>query len=204
MDQKLLALCGMVSPVLFVFTAILGGALRPGYSHISDTVSELFSPGSPNKRLLDTLHTTSAVLTTLFGLEVLRFVRHSPRVDSIGLVGAGMIIAAGLVNVATATVFPQDAWGSPQTFAGQMHKILAGVLALLSILSTLLLGVWLNRAGIFPGFGTYSFFTVAVLVVSGGFAVTKLGTPIMGLTERITIFAGFPWTFLLALNLFMR
>jgi len=194
----------MVSPVLFVFTTILGGALRPGYSHISDTVSELFSPGSPNKRLLDSLHTTSAILTTLFGLGVFRFVRGSPHSEAMGLIGAGMIIASGLVNVATATIFPQDAWGSPQTFAGQMHKILAGVLAFLSILSTLLIGIWLNRAGIFPGFGTYSLITVAILVVSGGFAVTKLGTPIMGLTERVTIFAGLPWTFLLAWNLFMR
>ena len=204
MNQKLLALCGMVSPVLFVFTIILGGALRPGYSHISHTVSELFSPGSPNKRLLDALHTTCAVLTTVFGLGVLQFVRQSPHGDRIGLVGAGLIIATGLVNVATATVFPQDAWGAPPTSAGQMHKILAGVLAFLSILSTLLMGIWVNRAGLFPGFGTYSFVTVAVLVLSGGFAVTKMGTPIMGLTERITIFAGLPWTFLVAWNIFMH
>jgi hypothetical protein len=133
---------------------------------------------------------------------VLQFVRQSGRGDRVGLVGAGLIVATGLVNVATATVFPQDAWGAAPTSAGQIHKILAGILALLSILSTLLMGYWLNSAGIFPGFGSYSFITIGVLVVSGGFAVTKLGTPIMGLTERITIFAGLPWTFLLALNIF--
>ena len=204
MNQKIFLLCGIISPLLFVFLTILGGALRPGYSHISDTVSELFSPGAPNKPLLDTLHTTTAVLTTLFGVGVLQLVRESQLSEPIGLIGAGMIIAIGVVNVATATVFPQDAWGSPPTFPGEMHKILAGVLALLSILSTLLIGIWLTRSDLFPDFGTYSFITVGIIVISGGFAVAKLGSPIMGITERITILAGLQWTFILALKMLSK
>ena len=204
MNQEILSLCGMISPVLFVIVTILGGALRPGYSHISDTVSELFSPGAPNKLLLDTLHTATAVLTTLFGVGVLQLVRESQHSEAAGLIGAGLIIAMGLVNVATATVFPQDAWGSPPTFPGQMHKILAGVLALLSILSTLLIGIWLNRTELFPGFGTYSFVTVGVMILSGGFAVAKLGSEIMGLTERLTILVGLQWTFILALKMLSK
>jgi hypothetical protein len=202
MIQKILSLCGVISPALFVFMTILGGALRPGYSHISDTISELFSPGSPNKTVLDVLHTTTALLTILFGIGVLIFVQGSIQSEPIGMIGAGIIITIGVVNVATATIFPQDAWGSPPTFQGEMHKILAGVLAILSILSTLLMGIWLNRADLFPGFGTYSFITVGVLVLSGGFAVAKMGSPIMGLTERITILAGLQWTVILALKIF--
>jgi hypothetical membrane protein len=57
MNRRLLALCGIIAPLFFVFIVILGGTMRPGYSHLSDTISELFSPGSPNKTLLDTLHT---------------------------------------------------------------------------------------------------------------------------------------------------
>jgi hypothetical protein len=110
----------------------------------------------------------------------------------------------GLVNVATATAFPQDAWGSEPTFPGEMHKILAGVLALLSIVSTLLLGIWLHGAELFPGFGTYTFVTVGIIVLTGGFAVTQLGSPIMGLTERITILAGLQWTFALAFRMLTR
>lgn len=202
MTQKILSLCGLISPALFVFMTILGGALRPGYSHISDTVSELFSPGSPNKTLLDVLHTTTAILTILFGVGVLLFVRESGHTEPIGLIGAGMIITMGVVNVATAAIYPQDAWGSPSTFQGEMHKILAGVLAILSILSTLLIGIWLYRVDLFPGFGIYSFITVGVLIISGGFALIKMGSSIMGLTERITILAGLQWTVTLALKVF--
>ncbi|MCK5646738.1 MAG: DUF998 domain-containing protein [Anaerolineales bacterium] len=202
MTLRILSLCGMLSPVIYVFMTILGGALRPGYSHISDTVSELFSPGSPNKRLLDSLSTSTAVLNILFGVGVLRFVRGSEHSEMVGWIGAGLIIVGGVVNIATATVFPQDAWGSPSTFPGQMHKILVGILALLSILSTLLLGIWLNGADIFPGFGTYSFVTVAIIILSGGFAAMKLGSPIMGLTERITVVVVLQWTFILGLRIF--
>ena len=81
-------MCGVIAPVLFVFMTILGGAIRPGYSHISDKVSELFSPGSPNKILLDTLHTIFALLLTLFGIGVLQFVRGSDKSKPIGIVGA--------------------------------------------------------------------------------------------------------------------
>jgi hypothetical protein len=202
MDQKLLYLCGMVSPALFILLTILGGALRPGYSHVSDTISELFSPGSPNKLPLDILHTTTAVLTTFFGVGVLNFIRLSEDSSLAGIVGAGMIIMIGLVNISTATLFPQDAWNTTPTFQGEMHKILAGVLALLSILSTFLIGVWFQRSELFPYFGIYSFVTVLVILLSGGFAVMKLGSPIMGLTERITILAGLQWTFALAFKLF--
>ena len=202
MNQRILYLCGVFSSVLFISTIILGGALRPGFSHISDTISELFSPGSPNKPLLDALHTVSAILGTMFGLGVLLFVRGSGHSGTVGIIGAVLIIATGLVNIATATIFPQDAWGSPATFPGEMHKVLAGVLALLSMSSTLLLGIWLKRAGIFPGFGTYSFITFAIVLLTGGFAITKLGTPIMGLTERITIAAGMQWTIALSLTMY--
>lgn len=77
MNRRFLSMCGVIAPALFVFAIILGGAIRPGYSHISDTVNGLFSPGSPNKFLLDTLHTIYALLLALFGVGLLQLVRRS-------------------------------------------------------------------------------------------------------------------------------
>ena len=90
MTQRLLSLCGVMAPLPFAFTAIIGGAFRPGYSHVSDTVNELFSPGLPNKLLLDTLHTTYAVLLTLFGVGLLRFVWRSKQPTLVGTVEASL------------------------------------------------------------------------------------------------------------------
>lgn len=204
MNRRILFLCGVIAPVLFVFMAILGGAIRPGYSHISDTVSELFSPGAPNKRLLDPIHTTFALLLVLFGFGMLQSVRESGQSTRGGIAGAALFMAMGLLSVATATIFPQDAWGSPPTFRGQMHQNVSGVVGLLSMLSMVLIGIWFNRAKLFPGFRTYSFVTVGVSLLSAGWFAASLGGPIMGLTERITILAGFQWTFVLALWMFSR
>jgi hypothetical protein len=189
----------MIAPLLFVFMTILGGALRPGYSHTSETVSELFSPGSPNKLLLDTLYTIFAVLLILFGIGILQFVNGSKQPMRAGRLGAGLFIAMGSVSVATATIFPQDPWGSPSTFQGEMHIKLSGVVGLLSVLSMLSLGIWFIRAAIFPGFGIYSFITIGLVILSTGFFMANVGSPIMGVTERITILIGFQWTFFLAL-----
>jgi hypothetical membrane protein len=204
MKRRILFLCGVIAPVLFVLMAILGGAIRPGYSHISDTVSELFSPGAPNKLLLDPLHTIFALLLVLFGFGMLQFVRGSGQSTRGGIAGAVLFMAAGLVSVATATIFPQDAWGSPPTFRGQMHQNLSGIVGLLSMLSMVLIGIWFNRTKLFLGFQTYSFVTVGASLLSAAWFAANLGSPIMGLTERVTILVGFQWTFVLALWMFSR
>lgn len=204
MNLRLLSLCGVIAPVLFVALTILGAAIRPGYSHMSDTVSELFSPGSPNKPLLDTLHTTFALLLTLFGIGVLQFVRRSGQSTLTGIIGASLYLTAGVLSIATATIFPQDPWGSPPTFAGQMHINLTGMVGLLSMLSILLLGLWFTRTKLFPGFGVYSLITVGIVILSVVFFMAMVGSPIMGLAERITILVGFVWTFILARWMFSR
>lgn len=132
----------MVAPVWFVFMTILGGAIRPGYSHFSDTVSELFALGSPNKAFLDVLHTIFAVLLSLFGIGLVRFFQETKHFKRIGLVGASLFTLMGCVSVTTATIFPQDPWGTTATFAGEMHKNLSGVIGLLSGIAMLLIGIW--------------------------------------------------------------
>lgn len=48
---QILAICGMVSPVLYTVMWILGGFLRTDYSHIRDDISSLFAVGAPRRRL---------------------------------------------------------------------------------------------------------------------------------------------------------
>ena len=196
--QRFLSFCGVIAPLVFVFTAILGGALRPGYSHLSNTVSELFSPGSPNKLLLDFLHTLFALLLTSFGIGLLKFFQVQEEFKRLGITGAVLFTAAGGLSVTTATIFPQDPWGTPPTFPGQMHIYVSGVLSILTMGAMVLIGIWFNKAGVYPGFGTYSFITVGATLLSAAYFTSKFGSPEMGLAERITILVGFQWTFTLA------
>ncbi len=204
MNRRFLYICGMMAPLWFVFMTLLGGAIRPGYNHITDTVSELFAPGSPNKPFLDILHTIFAVLLILFGIGLLIFFQKTVRLKRIGRVGAVLFILMGCVSVMTATVFPQDPWGTTATFAGEMHKSLSGVIGLLSIFSILLIGIWFVQTKTSLGFGIYSFITIGLVVIAASFFATSIGGQYMGLAERISALVGFQWTFSLAYWLFSR
>ena len=111
MNRKIFFVCGMLIPVMYIFLYILGGALRPGYNHMSDSVSELLSPGAPNRSLLTIIDIAYGLLHILFGIGVLQFIRESEHSALIGSIGAWMIIGAGVAIFGTA-IFPQDAlWG---------------------------------------------------------------------------------------------
>ena len=203
MNLKFLFVCGILIPIIYVFMYILGGALRPGYSHISDSVSELLSPGAPNRLLLSIIDIIYALLHILFGIGVLQFIRESEHNALIDIIGAWMIIAAGVAIVGTA-IFPQDATGTPATIPGKVHKILVfGALIPFSILSALLIGIWSKRADIFPEFATYSFISVGAIVVMGGVGGATVETRFAGLVERIAAITIHQWLFILALKLFL-
>jgi len=75
--RKLFFLCGMLSPIVYLFMTILGAVMWPDYSHIYHSVSELLERGAPNKILLDILLSTFSMLGLLFGIGVLQLVRQS-------------------------------------------------------------------------------------------------------------------------------
>lgn len=197
--RRIFYLLGLFAPILFVFTAILGGALRPGYSHVTETISELFSPGSPNRLFLSGLYALFGVCLALFGYGLVLFVQHIGKFKRMGTVAAFAFILVGLLSISTATVFPQDARGSTPTFFGEMHNNIHGVISLLSILYIVLFGIWFHRTGIAPFFRAYSFATVAAVVLSAGWLMASFEGPLMGISERVTALIGFQWTFLLAI-----
>jgi hypothetical protein len=198
MNRRVVYLLGLLAPFLFIFTVILGGALRPGYSHVTDTMSELFSPGSPNRLLLSVLYTFFAAMLSAFGFGMLRFVQEIGEFRTIGIVAALAFVAVGVVNILTATIFPQDAWGSIPTIFGRLHIALHGVISLLSFLYMVLFGVWFHRTGLARYFMPYSLATVIAAVIAAGWFMINYGDPLMGIWERVAALVGFQWTIVLA------
>ena len=121
MNQKILYLCGMLVPLVYFFMYVLGGMLRPGYSHLTESVSELLSPGSPNKSVLDIINIIFAMFYTVFGIGVFLFVLSSEHNTLLGRIGAGLIIVVGLASIGSA-IFPQDASGTPATAGLRRHS----------------------------------------------------------------------------------
>jgi hypothetical protein len=106
----------MLIPFTYILMYVLGGALRPGYNHIVDSVSELLSPGAPNRVLITGIDLIYGLLHILFGIGVLQFFQNSENKSLIGSIGIWMIVGAGIAIIGTA-IFPQDDSGknSPDT-----------------------------------------------------------------------------------------
>jgi hypothetical protein len=201
--QDALLACGLLIPVSYILLYLVGGAPRPGYSHVSDSVSELLTAGAPNKPLLLAIQLVYAGLHILFGIGVLGVVGESTGNQLVGDAGAWMIILLGAATLGTA-IFPQDAEGAPPTTPGRIHVILVfGGLVPLSILSTGLIGYWSGGAGLPSWFDVYSYVTVGAIVVMGAVGGAAAGTQYAGLSERVAALTTHQWLFVLALVLLL-
>jgi hypothetical membrane protein len=78
MSRKYLLACGMLAALIYVGAVILGGLLRPGYSHVAHAISELIAAGTPNTALLNPLFTLYDILLAAFGAGMLLTIKVSP------------------------------------------------------------------------------------------------------------------------------
>lgn len=206
MSRKFL-LSGLAATLIYVAVVIIGGAIRPGYNHITQFISELIAAGAPNKTLLDPLFAIYNILTAVFAWALIMAVRSSaagPK-KTIGLIGAWTLLAEGLFGFLT-LFFPQDAIGTPVTTIGTIHIVLAGLSSLTTMGVMLLMGIWFKADARLKAFGVYSFVSVALVFVFGGLsaALGASQSPASGLMERLTIGGFLQWMAVVSYGLFMK
>ena len=200
MLRKTLLSCGTAAPVLYIITAIIGAALRPNdYSHIVNAISELLSNGAPNKAILDIIFNIYNALLLVFALGAYSAVKKFPRISRVSM---GILIGIQVVSFSWG-FFPMDPLGAEATFAGTMHNVLGGVVAMATIVMPLLMGLGVRKLGGFNRYAVYSFVSSAIIFVSGltGVILAGQGVHLFGLFERITIGTYEIWIFVTALNL---
>ncbi len=74
---------GIALVITYITTTVVGASLRPGYSHIRDSVSELIEMGAPNKELLDIMIGSYHLLLIMFAIGLHLAL---PRTRAVGLV----------------------------------------------------------------------------------------------------------------------
>jgi hypothetical protein len=196
--RRILFLFGIAAPLLYVATVILGGALRPGYNHLSMAVSELIEAGAPNKTLLDALFCAYNVLLIGFAWAVGMSLRGEGA--PLAVAGGVALGVVGLFGLVVTLFFPMDPRGAQATTQGTLHLVLSGVLSLGSILSITFVGFGLRLRG---GFWIYSMASALVVLGTGAFAAVSAAqaSPLMGLAERLTIGFFLQWVFVFAVKL---
>ena len=197
---QILAICGMLSPIVYTAMWVIGGIIQPEYSHIRDDISSLFAVGAPNKRLSQSLIIISSVLLFVFYIGL-----HMGINDGGGsIVGPILLVISSFLGVLVAFFFPLDEGGEFTTLRGKMHLILVGASGILTIIGMVALWFRLQLVSIWSTFAIYSLISailsLILIIISGIFATGKY----RGILERIGVSPYEIYYFVLSLMVFLN
>jgi hypothetical protein len=196
---RLLVMAGVAAPFFYAVTTVIGAAIRPGYSHVANAVSELVGAGAPNRLPLNIGFLIYNVLVVAFASGIIMAFDDAP----IAIRLSGWILAATGVMGAIMWPFPMDQIGTPATPRGIGHIVLAGFASIGTMAAVLTFAIGAGGLPGWEGFSTYSYITLAVIFVTGAIAAAaaiRLWST-MGLMERLTIGAGLQWMAMLAFTI---
>ncbi|UCC27309.1 MAG: DUF998 domain-containing protein [Candidatus Bathyarchaeota archaeon] len=173
---QVLAICGILSPIIYTAMWILGGVLQPDYSHVRDDVSSLFAVGAPNKGLMQSFIIISSALLFAFYIGL-----HDGINDGGGsIVGPLLFLTSSVLGILVALFFPLDAGGEITTLRGKMHLILVVGSGLLTIGGMVALWFRLRLVEGWSSFATYSLISAIaslVLAIISGIFIEQIQGP---------------------------
>ncbi|MGI6037856.1 MAG: DUF998 domain-containing protein [Limnochordia bacterium] len=191
MINKGLLMAGLASPVLYGGTVILGGFLTPGYSHRYHAISELTASGAPAAMVLNILFTLSLFLALIFGIGALSVLGRF-KVQTLNN-GIGLLVVIALLSLLW-PLFPMDPRGAETSIGGIIHLVLAALVAPMTILCPLLVGLGSRKLTSRRGYPVYSVVSAAIILIAGLAAVGSTGPgALLGVYERVTIGAYQQW-----------
>ena len=195
----LLAICGMLSPIIYTLMWILGGILQPEYSHIRQDVSSLIAVGAPNKKLFDKFIISSSTLLFIFYIGM-----HWGINNGVGsVIGPILFVMSGFLGVLVALFFPLDPGGELITTRGKLHLVLISISGILATVGMVALWFRLESVADWSAFATFSLITaiVSFILVIATSAATK--SNYLGLVERFMVSSYQIYYFILALMVFL-
>jgi drug/metabolite transporter (DMT)-like permease len=196
---QILAICGMLSPIVFTLMWIIGGKLQRDYSHIKNDISSLFAVGAPNQKLIQFFIIVSSVLLFVFYLGL-----NEGLGDGGSIIGPYLFILASIFGILIAFFFPLDKGGEMTTWRGKMHLILVILMGIHTIGGMITLWFRLKDVTGWSIFATYSFVSAIValilLIISGIFIKSNY----RGLLERLGVTPFHLFYFVLSLMIFLN
>ena len=196
---QILAICGMLSPIIYTLMWIIGGHLQSGYSHIRQDVSTLISEGAPNKKLLDKFIMSSSVLMLVFYTGLHWGVNNGEGSP----IGPILFLISGILSVLVAFLFPLDEGGKITTTKGKLHLSLIGLAGLLTVIGMIAMWFRLESVAGWTEFATFSLITAIVSFILVILTSIATKTNYLGLVERLMVSSYQVYYFVLALMVFI-
>lgn len=118
-----LYLAGVLAPIVFLLSVVIGGQRRAGYSHVSEPVSALGMSGAADGWAINAAWAVTGLLVMGLGAALWRDQSGPGR-----LTGAALLVA-GAASAAIAVGFPMDPPGVQMSTAQAGHNVLVVVSA---------------------------------------------------------------------------
>jgi hypothetical protein len=210
MLRKVLLVCGILVPLVWVAGDIIASLRYPGYSWLDYSVSELSAIGAPTRTAVTMVGVVSSLLEAAFavGIWLCAGGKRGLRIAA-GLMfaHAGLNLAIPVVNLVTpfATMHTREelAAGGSSAASDTMHLVYVVVTVLLIFL---MIGFASGAFG--KVWRWYSIGTIVVALAFGAWAgrfapavEANLPTPGLGLIERVNVYGFYLWLALLAVML---
>lgn len=196
---RILAICGMLAPILYTSMWILGGFLQPDYSHIQQDVSSLVAVDAPNKGLLDIFLVSSNVLLFVFYAGLHWGVNNGEG----SIIAPALFLVSSIIGILVALFFPLDAGGEMVTATGKLHLPLVVIMGILTIAGMVAMWFRVNSVEGWATFATFSILSAAVSLVLVVVSMMAIESDYMGLVERFMVSAYQIYYFAIALMVFL-
>jgi hypothetical protein len=195
---KILALCGILAPIVYVLALAVGNVLDPSYSQVGKTVSELIEQGAPNRDLLNGIFIIYNILLIPFAFGMYHGLKKGWARNVIFVA----LVISGVLGVAWTLFFPLDAGGKSLSTTGQLHLVIGGLVV--PLVFALELSFWrgARKDSRWKGFDKFSLAIFAVTFIFGLATVAFVNSDFRGLLERVTTGSFLLWLEVLAIKLY--
>jgi hypothetical membrane protein len=198
--MRVLVLGGVGGPCVFALVTLVAAALRPDYSHLANTISELGANGSSYAALMNYAGFVPAgLMLAAFGVALAELL---PR-DRL-TIGASIMVTLFGSGLATAGVISCDP-GCPPTGGSlqqTVHDAIGPLMSLCLIAAAGILGIRFRRLTAWRRLSSYSLLTSALALL---FLVALVSSrvqaqPLTGLWQRFLLTALLCWCAVIALQ----
>lgn len=195
------AASGLVSVALFTAMDVIGAVLRPGYSSISQAVSELIEVGAPNKPVLDAMLVGYHGLVIPFAITL----HYAVNRGTGSRVGPVLLALAGGLGVVLTLFFPCDVGCEPfVSVRGTAHIFIAIPMGFAILFAILAFSMRFARQPDWVRYVLYSRLTFAAGVALAGVTVLLAESEVVGLLERLLTASYLQWYVVMAIVVIRR
>ena len=200
---KLLLICGIVAPLLYVAMLVFVPLGWEGYSSASRVVSELSAIGAPTRSVWVPLGIVYTLLVAAFGWGIWLSTRGNRRLRVVG----GLLIACGVLGFFWPPMHLREVLAAGGgTSSDTLHIVWTAASNLLTLLA-----MGFAAAAFGTRFRLYSVATMVLMVAFGAMTSVdapriqaNLPTPWIGVWERLIIAGWMLWLVVLAVKLLRR